>query len=148
VCFVVYVYVWRRIVGRRIILDVLVRGGGVDEVVSVSVLARAHVLEVDVVVVREVIDSSDDVREEAAFDDVVIRRRPGIVGETFLVGDMHVIGHVLQEAVDVEVDIPGQLDLTIKRLESRGEADVGEVVGDVGGRDPELVPVDLILDGD
>ena len=86
--------------------------------------------------------------EKAALDDMLVERRPGVVGVALLDGDMHVIGHVLHEVVDVPVNVPTKLDLTFERLEGRGEADVVEIVGNVGERDPELAVVDLVHDGD
>ena len=86
--------------------------------------------------------------KEGTLDDMLVQCRPGVIGKTLLDCDVHVIRHVLHEAVDVPVNIPRHFDLTIKRIERRSEADGGEIVGDVGERDPELAPVDLILDDD
>ena len=67
VCLVIYIYVRRRIVGRGSVLDILVRGGGVDEVLSVIFVARAHVV---------LEDAGGDARKEDALDDMLVGRRP------------------------------------------------------------------------
>ena len=79
---------------------------------------------------------------------MLVERRPGVVGVALLDGDMHVVRHALHKIVDVPVNVPTKLDLTLERLEGRSEADVGEIVGNVGERNPELAMIDLVHDGD